>query len=100
MHQCLKSWYEEYIIPLRQTSAQKQDLEYIFLNTDIGEYTSNSTINFLKGVGIELTATCPYAYEKHMVIERIWRTIGELAIAMLLTSSLSEIFWDDARTTT
>jgi len=29
----------------------------------------------------------------------VWRTIGESAIAMLLTSSLSEIFWEEARNT-
>jgi len=47
VHIYLKSWYEEYIIPLRQTSAQIQELQYIFLNTNIGECTSNSTISFL-----------------------------------------------------
>jgi hypothetical protein len=34
-----------------------------------------------------------------MVIERVWRTIGKSAIAMLLTSSLSEVFWEEARST-
>ena len=34
-----------------------------------------------------------------MVIERVWRTIGESAIAMLLTASLSEIYWQEARCT-
>jgi hypothetical protein len=99
VHQCLKVWYEEYIIPLRRTSVQQQDLQYIFLNTDMGECTSNATISFLKGVGIELTTTCPYTPEQNMVIERVWRTIGESAIAMLLTASLSEVFWEEARST-
>jgi len=35
----------------------------------------------------------------NMVIERVWRTIGESAIVMLLTSSLSEIFWEEAKIT-
>jgi hypothetical protein len=34
-----------------------------------------------------------------MIIERVWRTIGESAIAMLLTASLSEIYWQEARNT-
>jgi len=99
VHRCLKSWYEEYIIPLRHTSSPTLDLQYIFLNTDMGECTSTATISFLKSVGIELTTTCPYTPEQNMVIERVWRTIGESAIAMLLTSSLSEIFWEEARNT-
>jgi len=32
-----------------------------------------------------------------MLIERVWRTIGEPAIAMLLTAKLSEIYWEEAR---
>ena len=34
-----------------------------------------------------------------MVIERVWRTIGESAIAMLLTAELSESYWEEARKT-
>jgi len=99
VHKWLKLWYEEYIIPIRQTNTQSQDLQYIFLNTDMGECTSNATISFLKEVGIELTTTCPYTPEQNMVIEWVSSTIGESTIAMLLTSSLSEIFWEEARNT-
>jgi len=35
-----------------------------------------------------------------MIIERVWRTIDESAIAMLITSSLSEIYWQEAWSTT
>jgi len=65
----------------------------------MGECTSTATISFLKGVGIELTTTCPYTPEQNMVIKRVWRTIRESAIAMLLTASLSEVFWEEARST-
>jgi len=65
----------------------------------MGECTRNATISLLKSVGIELTTTCPYTSEQNMVIERVWKIIGELAIAMLLTSSLTEIFWEAARNT-
>ena len=84
-------------MPLRQTNNLRGDLQHIFLNTDMGECTSHSTIAYLKSVGVELSTTCPYTPEQNMVIERVWRTIGESAIAMLLTSSLSEIFWEEAR---
>ena len=96
---CLKEWYEEYIVPLRLTSEDKETLRHIFLNTDMGECTSHATKQFLKSVGIELTTTCPYTPEHNMIIERVWRTIGESAIAMLITSSLSEIYWQEARST-
>jgi len=69
----------------------------MFINADMGECTSSATISFLKSVGIELPTTCPYTLEQNMVIERVWRAIGESAIAMLFTSSLSEIFWEEAR---
>ena len=99
VHKYLKRWYEDYIVPLRLTQNNQENLQHIFLNTDMGECTSNSTINYLKGVGVELTTTCPYTPEQNMVIERVWRTIGESAIAMLLTASLSEPYWEEARST-
>ena len=34
-----------------------------------------------------------------MVIEKVWRTIGESAIAILLPASLSETYWEEARST-
>jgi len=34
-----------------------------------------------------------------MIIERVWRTVGESTFAMLITSSLSEIYWQEARST-
>ena len=97
VHKCLRLWYESYIVPLRLTQSNEDSLRHIFLNTDMGESTSNATINFLRGVGIELTTTCPHTPEQNMIIERVWRTIGESAIAMLLTASLSEIYWEEAR---
>jgi len=58
----------------------------------MGECTSNATIRFLKGVGVELTTTRPYTPEQNMIIERVWCTIGEPSIAMLLTANLSEAY--------
>jgi hypothetical protein len=99
VHKCLRLWYEAYIAPLRLTLSNPENLRHIFINTDMGECTSNATITFLRSVGIELTTTCPHTPEQNMVIERVWRTIGESAIAMLLTASLSEIYWEEARNT-
>ena len=95
---CIRSWYEHYIKGLRETS-KNDDLNHIFLNTDMGESTSHKIIDYLSGVGIILSTTCPHTPEQNMVIERVWRTIGESAIAMLLTANLSEIYWEEARKT-
>ena len=65
----------------------------------MGESTSNAIIKYLNGVGITLTTTCPHTSEQNMIIERVWRTIGESAIAMMLTASLSEVYWEEARKT-
>ena len=79
--------------------ADDEVLRHLYVNTDIGECTSNATINYLRSVGVELTTTCPHTPEQNMIIEWVWRTIGESAIAMLLTASLSKIYWQWARTT-
>ena len=97
VNKCLKYWYEDYIIPLRNTAADKEVLRHIYENTDMGEYTSDATITYLRSVGVELSTTCPHTPEQNMIIERAWRTIGESAIAMLLVASLSEIYWQEAR---
>ena len=94
---CLKNWYEKYVMALRL--VYKDELLHIFLNTDMGESTSNAVINYLAGVGVQLTSTCPHTPEQNMVIERVWRSIGESAIAMLLTAELSEPYWEEARKT-
>jgi hypothetical protein len=92
---CLKNWYEKYVMALR--NLYKEELLHIFLNTDMGESTSNAVIHYLAGVGVQLTSTCPHTPEQNMVIERVWRSIGESAIAMLLTAELSEPYWEEAR---
>jgi len=61
--------------------------------------TSHATKQFLKSVGIELITACPYTPEHNMVMERVLRTIGKSAIAILITSSLSEVYWQVARST-
>jgi len=99
VHKYLKIWYEDFIVPLRRTIKNTNDLQHIFLNSDMGECTSNATIQFIKSIGVEITTTCLYTPEQNMVLERVWRTLSESAIAMLLTAALSEIYWQEARST-
>ena len=49
VHKYLKRWYEDYIVPLRLTQSNQENLQHIFFNTDMGECISNSTISYLKG---------------------------------------------------
>jgi len=65
----------------------------------MGESTSNAVVTFLAGVGVQLTTTCPHTPEQNMAIERVWRSIGKSAKAMLLTADLSEPSWNEARKT-
>jgi len=99
VHKYFQKWYDEYIVPLRRTIVNTEELHHIFLNADMGECTSNAPISYLRSVGVQLTTICPHTPEQNMVIERVWRTIGESAIAMLLTASLSEIYCQEARST-
>jgi len=65
----------------------------------MGECTSHKIIDYLATIGIELKTTCPHTPEQNMIIERVWRIIGEFAIAMMLTSNMSETYWEEARKT-
>jgi len=65
----------------------------------MGESTRNRIIDYLSGVRVILSTTCPHPTEQNMLIERDWRTINESAIAMLLTANLCEIYWEAARKT-
>ena len=65
----------------------------------MGKSASNNIIAFLAGMGIELTTTCPHTPLQYMIIERVWRSIGESAIAMLLIADLTESYCEEARKT-
>ena len=41
--------------------------------------------------------TCYNTPENNAIMERVWRTIAEMAIAMLVDSGLPETFWEEAR---
>jgi len=73
-----------YIVALRRTHNNSDELQQIFLNTDMG---SAQVLNLPEKCGIQLTTTCPQTPEPSMVIGRVSRTIGESAIAMLLTAT-------------
>jgi hypothetical protein len=77
--------------------ATRKTNNIIWIHSDCGEFNSAKVREYAISVGIQCTTTCPYAPEQNGVIERSWRTIGEAATAMLLTSGLSEAYWEEAR---
>ena len=54
-------------------------------------------MTYLPVHGVYSMLTCPYTPQHNAVIERIWRTITEAAIAFLLTAILPETYWQEAR---
>ena len=89
-----KQWINTYIRPLR---AAYPNLGMTFVHTDNGEFNSKDIYEFLLRHGVYSMLTCPCTPEHNAVIERIWRTISEAAIAMMLTAELPGMFWQEAR---
>jgi len=83
-----------YIKPLR---AAYPDMGMIFVHTDKGEFNSKEIHDYLLVHGVYSMLTCPYTPQLNVVIKRIWSTITEAAIALLLTAELPETYWQEAR---
>ncbi|NBO66762.1 MAG: hypothetical protein EBU88_18285, partial [Acidobacteria bacterium] len=63
---------------------------------DQGETRAQELADYVQSQGGEIRHSCAYSPEQQAMIERFWRTIAELATAMLLSSKLGEPFWEDA----
>ena len=63
----------------------------------MGEANSDDFNSKCQQLGITHTMTCPYSSNQNAVIERQWRTMTSAAISLLLTSGLSEYYWEEAR---
>jgi len=50
VQKCLKQWYDDHIVPLRKIHRNDDDLQHVFFNADMGECTSNMTIDYLKSM--------------------------------------------------
>jgi len=92
----LTVWYQKVLVPLR---ASDVSLTKIYLHADLGELHSDAAQQFCLQHGIYLTFTSAYTPELNSIIERIWRTITESSVAMLIFSKLPEVFWQFARQT-
>ena len=96
IYNSIQHWINTIIKPLKATTG----LTNIELITDCGSEFDNAQVRqLLLDNGIRPTLTCPYIYEHHGKIERIWRTIDDMARCMLIERKLDEEWWEAARDT-
>ena len=92
----ITKWLNEIIVPAR---ASTPSLTKVFLHSDLGELCADIIKNFCLTNGIYLSFTAAYTPELNSIIERVWRTITDSSVSMLIYSKLSEFFWQYARQT-
>ena len=76
---------QDYNTNVMQMEALRSDNEAIFKSGPLSEWAAAE--------GIRLTHSAPYTPEQNAKIERMWRTLGEGACAMLYASGLPDEFW-------
>jgi len=72
-------------------------LKEFVIQSDNGEAKSNKVIQFLQANGGTLLTCCSYSPETNSKIERVWRTIHDMATALLLQKKLPEQYWELAQ---
>lgn len=86
------SKFKEYVAYCEQHNIKVKKIQ-----TDNAlEYTSKDFKSFCSVKHIQLRHSGPYMHESNGTAERIWRTITDSAITMLLTAMLPLPFWDKA----
>ena len=89
----LEQWLKD-TIPW--TRAQ-HGLKAFLFQTDNGEFASKSCRDLVATQGgILITNNAPYSPETMSIIERSWRTIGEMSSVMLIHSGVAQSFWEEA----
>ena len=74
----------------------RHGLKDFIIQSDTGEFVSREIEGILAENGGVLRHSSPYTPETQAVIERLWRTVTELATTMLLAAQLPEPYWEDA----
>ena len=90
----IKHFFE---IELIRARAANRELGLVTLVTDGGELHSNKAAKVCARYNVTQQFTCYNTPENNSIMERIWRTLAEMAIAMLVDSGLPETFWEEAR---
>jgi hypothetical protein len=84
-------------LELTRARASNSDLGTVTLVTDGGELHSKNAAKVCAIHNVLQQFTCYNTPENNSIMERVWRTIAEMAIAMLVDSGLPETFWEEAR---
>jgi hypothetical protein len=84
-------------IELVRVRAANRELGVAILVADGGELHSKNAEKLCAIHNVIQKFTCYNTPENNAIIERVWRTIAEMAIAMLADSDLPEPFWEEAR---
>ena len=74
----------------------KHGLKGFMFQTDNVEFNSRACKDLVAARGGKLVTNCPYSPKTMSIIERSWRTIGEMATVMLLHCGLAENYWEEA----
>ena len=89
-----KYWLENEFTQIRALNSQ---LGQVTLVGDSGEAKSDNMRKILAQHAIKQVFTSYNTPEQNAVIERVWRTLGEMATCMLLDADLPETYWEEAR---
>jgi hypothetical protein len=93
-YQFFQHWLDNDFTQLR---GVYKDLGQVILVADQGESKSDKLRVLLAKHGIKQVFTSANTPEQNALIERVWRTLGEMATCMLTEAKLSEVFWEEAR---
>ena len=84
-----QSWLDEKFAQLR---ALNPDIGKVILVGDSGEAKSNKMKVLLAQKAIKQVFTSFNTPEQNTIMERVWRTLGEMATCMLLDAGLPETY--------
>ena len=87
----LDQWFKDNIPWMRAQHGVKG-----FKFQNIGELNSKACKDLVAASVGKLITNCPHSPETMSIIERSWRTIGEVATVMLLPCGLAENFCEEA----
>ena len=67
------------------------------MQSDNGEFKSNTILKYLHSVGGERRTCCAYTPEIMAFIERLWGIINSMASAMMIDKQLDDSYWEFAQ---
>ena len=80
-----------------QLRSLNPEIGQVTLVGDSGEAKSKNMKSLLVNYAIKQIFTSYNTPEQNALMERVWRTLGEMATCMLLDAELPETFWEEAR---